>query len=139
MTSEVSPINGANSTILRSIVITTCTCWISLVVRVIKDAVEKRLNIIVSGGTGSGSVNCRPGVSPDEGLRAAGIRIASTAWLDALDRAYDEAREDWKRKLYAMSIPGNFDSLYRAHAANPMQAPGAARSMGEGHLLKQRS
>ncbi len=86
---------------------------------------------MILGGTGSGSVNCRPGVSPDEGLRAAGIRIASTAWLDALDRAYDEAREDWKRKLYAMSIPGNFDSLYRAHAANPMQAPGGDPIMKE--------
>ena len=80
---------------------------------------------LITGGTGSGAVNCRPGVSVDEGLRAAGLTVTSTAWLDALDKAYDQAYAAWKEKIYAMSVPGDFDSLYRAHSANPMQAPAA--------------
>lgn len=79
----------------------------------------------ITGGTGSGSVNCRPGVSIDEGLRDAGLIIASTGWLDALDRAYEESREKWMESLYQMSEPGNFDSLYRAHASHPLPAPKA--------------
>ncbi len=78
---------------------------------------------MILGGTGSGSVNCRPGVTPCQGLLDAGIRVASTGWLDALDRAYASAYEAWKQKIYAMSTPGDFDSLYRTHCANPMQTP----------------
>ena len=77
----------------------------------------------VMGGTGSGSVNCRPGVSIDQGLKNAGFTIASTPWLDALDAAYDQARSRWQRMLYEISEPGNFDSLYTTHASHPMQAP----------------
>ena len=87
---------------------------------------------LITGGTGTGSVNCRPGVSIDEGLRAAGIKITSTAWLDALDTAYDKAYEEWKEKIYAMSVPGDFHSLYRSHSANPMQAPAGKPIIQEG-------
>ena len=87
---------------------------------------------LITGGTGSGSVNCRPGVSIDDGLRAAGINITSTAWLDALDTAYDKAYEEWKEKIYAMSVPGDFHSLYRSHSANPMQAPAGKPIIREG-------
>ncbi len=77
----------------------------------------------IMGGTGSGSVNCRPGVSVYEGLVNAGFDIAGTDWLDALDRAYAKAYEEWKQSIYDMSVPGDFMSLYTAHSSHPMQAP----------------
>ena len=77
----------------------------------------------IMGGTGSGSVNCRPGVSIEEGLRAAGLQIASAAWLDAFDAAYHRAWEAWRDSIYSMSTPGDFTSFYQAHAAHPLRAP----------------
>ena len=47
----------------------------------------------IMGGTGSGSVNCRPGVTIDQGLRDAGITVTNTGWLDALDRERSEIYE----------------------------------------------
>ena len=77
----------------------------------------------IMGGTGSGAVNCRPGVNVEQGLLEAGIRVTSTGWLDALDREYDKAWKAWRESIYAMSIPGDFTSLYTAHASHPLQAP----------------
>ncbi|MBQ6175070.1 MAG: glycoside hydrolase family 3 C-terminal domain-containing protein [Clostridia bacterium] len=77
----------------------------------------------IMGGTGSGMVNSRPGVSVCEGLVNAGFTVTSTEWLDALDRAYDKAYAEWKQSIYDMSVPGDFNSLYTAHSSHPMQAP----------------
>ena len=44
----------------------------------------------ITGGTGSGEVNCRTGVSICEGLENAGMKIVSKGWLDALDAAYNQ-------------------------------------------------
>lgn len=77
----------------------------------------------IKGGTGSGSVNNRSNVSIDEGLRNAGFTITTDVWLDAYDAAYDKSYEEWKSYIYEISEPGNFDSLYRAHASHPMQMP----------------
>ena len=77
----------------------------------------------IMGGTGSGKVNCRPGVTIEEGLNDAGFVITNKAWLDELDRRYEEGRKDWMRYLYDNSIPGNFESLYRIHASTSMPAP----------------
>ena len=77
----------------------------------------------ILGGTGSGSVNCRPGTTLEEGLREAGIAVTGTAWLDALDAAYAQAREAWIEKIYRESIPGNFDSLYKTFSTHRLQAP----------------
>ena len=77
----------------------------------------------IKGGTGSGSVNNRNNVHIDAGLRAAGLRVTNTAWLDDYDRRYEACREEWIRSLYEMSEPGNGDSLYRAFASHPLQTP----------------
>ena len=79
----------------------------------------------VMGGTGSGSVNCRPGVSVRQGLEGAGFRLNSTAWLDSFEERYGRAWADWKKQIYDLSIPGDFDSLYRVHSSHPLQAPEA--------------
>ncbi len=77
----------------------------------------------VIGGTGSGMVNCRGVVSIEEGLKNAGIEITSEEWLNDYSKRYEESREKWKRHIYDISTPGDFDSLYRAHAANPFAMP----------------
>lgn len=77
----------------------------------------------IKGGTGSGAVNNRSNVSIDEGLRGAGITITTDAWLEDYDRKYEKAREEWMESIYAGSEPGDFNSLYRAHATTPLQMP----------------
>ncbi len=79
----------------------------------------------VIGGTGSGMVNCRGSVSIDAGLKNAGFTVTTTQWLDTFDADYDAAKSSWIKRLYDMSEPGNFDSLYRAHASNPLISPKA--------------
>ena len=78
----------------------------------------------IKGGTGSGDVNSRDVVSVDAGLRAAGFDIVNTAWLDAFDEAYDAAREQWIRDIYA-SLDGERDAmkLYEAHVRTKLREP----------------
>ena len=75
------------------------------------------------GGTGSGSVNCRPGTTIDQGLRDAGITVTSTGWLDALDRERAEIFESWKKSIYEKSTPGDAMSLFHTFLSNRMPAP----------------
>ena len=49
------------------------------------------------GGTGSGEVNVRHGVSVEEAFCDAGFRITSSAWLDGYDRVLEAA----ERRFYA--------------------------------------
>lgn len=80
----------------------------------------------VKGGTGSGAVNNRGNVSVDEGLRSAGVRITTDEWLDDYDEKYQDARNIWMERIYAESVYGDFNSLYRAHATTPLQMPKGA-------------
>ncbi|MBQ0000482.1 MAG: glycoside hydrolase family 3 C-terminal domain-containing protein [Clostridiales bacterium] len=81
----------------------------------------------IKGGTGSGSVNNRSNVSVDEGLRNAGLKITTDAWLDDYDVQYREAFEAWKQHIYDLAGEGrDFDRFYRAHASNPMAMPEGA-------------
>lgn len=80
----------------------------------------------IKGGTGSGAVNNRSNVSIDEGLRGAGVTITTDAWLEDYDRKYQKAREKWMESIYANSEPGDFNTLYRAHATTPLQMPKGA-------------
>ena len=68
-------------------------------------------------------MNNRSNVSIDEGLRNAGFTVTTDTWLDAYDAAYGQSYKEWKDYIYEISEPGNFDSLYRAHASHPMQMP----------------
>ena len=77
----------------------------------------------IMGGTGSGSVNCRPGVTIDQGLRDAGITVTNTGWLDALDRERSEIYESWKKSIYEKSVPGDAMSLFHTFLGNRMPAP----------------
>lgn len=77
----------------------------------------------IIGGTGSGSVNVRGFTSIEQGLLDAGYHIVNGDWLDSYDRAYDQARQAWMASIYAMSEPGDFTSLYTAHASHPLPMP----------------
>lgn len=81
----------------------------------------------VKGGTGSGSVNNRYNVTVDQGLRNAGFRVTTDAWLDDYDARCAAAHETWVKKVYALAgEPGSFEGLYHAYSGNPMQAPAGA-------------
>ena len=77
----------------------------------------------IKGGTGSGSVNSRDTISVDQGLRGGGLHVTTDQWLDAYDELFSEAKTAWKQMIYDLSEPGDFGSLYRAHASNPMAMP----------------
>ena len=53
----------------------------------------------VKGGTGSGEVNSRYFVSVEEGLKAAGFRLTTEAWLDAYDAVREQAKKDFVREV----------------------------------------
>ena len=55
----------------------------------------------VKGGTGSGEVNSRFFVSVEEGLKAAGFRITTEAWLNAYDERRREARAAFVKEIKA--------------------------------------
>ena len=59
------------------------------------------------GGSGSGSVNYHFYVNIYEGLKNAGFRIASEAWLTDYEERYRQAREDWQKAIFdAEGEPG---------------------------------
>lgn len=47
------------------------------------------------GGTGSGEVHNRYNISVEDGLVKAGFSILSLAWLDGLDKRYQQAEQDY--------------------------------------------
>ena len=47
----------------------------------------------VKGGTGSGEVNSRYFVTAEDGLKAAGFRITTSAWMDSYDAVYTQAKK----------------------------------------------
>jgi len=51
----------------------------------------------VKGGTGSGAVRERYSVSIEEGLKAAGIEISTTDWLDRFDKFYADTYEEYRQ------------------------------------------
>ena len=55
----------------------------------------------IKGGTGSGDVNSRPVVSLWEGLKNAGVTIATDEWLTGYEKIYKKAREDWRDSIWA--------------------------------------
>ena len=54
---------------------------------------------MITGGTGSGEVNCRFTVNPEQGLRAAGFTITTGAWLDAYDDVRKQAHLDFVEEI----------------------------------------
>ncbi len=72
----------------------------------------------VKGGTGSGDVNERYAVSIAEGLENTGFVLTSKAWLASAARAYQEAREAWRKTIFddAEATGDHFFAVYSRHA-----------------------
>lgn len=75
----------------------------------------------IKGGTGSGDVNCRETVSICDGLKEAGCSIVTGPWLEDYRSRYQQARQDWKKKVLedAKHVENPFD----AYACNPFIRP----------------
>lgn len=55
----------------------------------------------IKGGTGSGEVNSRYFVTAEEGLKAAGFEVTSTAWMDGYEKAKVDAKAKFLKDLKA--------------------------------------
>lgn len=53
------------------------------------------------GGTGSGENNPRYTVTPERGLREAGVKVTTEEWLADLDEVYDRSYQSWLKNLQA--------------------------------------
>ena len=53
----------------------------------------------VAGGTGSGAMHQRYSVSIEEGLKNAGVEIATQDWLDRFDKFYQDSYDAWKNGI----------------------------------------
>lgn len=53
----------------------------------------------IKGGTGSGDVQERYSVNVEDGLKSAGIEIASTNWLDRFDKQFADEKEAWRQGI----------------------------------------
>ena len=67
------------------------------------------------GGTGSGEVNIRRGVSVEEAFRDAGFRITTSSWLDGYDRVLRAAQRrfygELRRKAAKSGVPAFFAAM----------------------------
>ena len=68
----------------------------------------------VKGGTGSGDVNSRKTVSIWQGLKDAGFRITSEAWLRGYQKEHDAAREAWRDEILRKAKGADFFAVYSA-------------------------
>ena len=68
----------------------------------------------VKGGTGSGDVNSRDTVSIWRGLKEAGFRVTSEAWLCAYQHQYEEARLAWRDEVLKKAKGADFFAVYSA-------------------------
>lgn len=76
----------------------------------------------IKGGTGSGDVNSRDNVTVEQGLLDQGFTIVNTDYLDAYDREYRAAYEEWKAAIYEEG-QGDSEKFYAAHARLKLNAP----------------
>ena len=88
----------------------------------------------IKGGTGSGDVNERHSVSIEEGLLNAGFQITTDKWLDEYDRLYDQARLDWRQKIWdaAAAMDDGGMGTFHAYSTNPFSAPAGPEAFESG-------
>ena len=77
---------------------------------------------MVKGGTGSGDVNSRTVVNVEQGLTAAGFRIASKNWLDRFDKACTEYGNEYMAEFKAILQEKGWDGVNWA-LENPYRGP----------------
>lgn len=79
----------------------------------------------IKGGTGSGDVNERKTVSIEQGLKDAGYRITSDAWLRSFDETYEKERYKWRDAVWAKvdADPRGAEGLFDAYSQTPFEIP----------------
>lgn len=77
----------------------------------------------LKGGTGSGDVNARETVSIRDGLYAAGFRIANEPWLQHCEIVYEQARQQWKDRVWQKLKTGQAAHFFEAYATTPFSSP----------------
>lgn len=83
----------------------------------------------IKGGTGSGDVNSRETVSIWRGLKNAGFKVTTEAWLRAYEREYLAARDAWKEEIWSRTRAyedelGNLGTnFFDVYASNPFAIP----------------
>lgn len=79
---------------------------------------------MVKGGTGSGDVNEREVVSIAQGLRNAGFLLENEQWLTDYETDYQQARQDWKRRILDASAEAdNPWALIDVYVSTPRKEP----------------
>ncbi|MCR5703276.1 MAG: glycoside hydrolase family 3 C-terminal domain-containing protein [Eubacterium sp.] len=66
----------------------------------------------VKGGSGSGDVYSRFVVNIEQGLQSAGFEITTTDWMDAYDRAIEEAREAYVEDMKEKTKCGGMEAYW---------------------------
>ncbi len=69
------------------------------------------------GGTGSGEVNIRRGVTVEEAFRRAGFRITTDKWLDGYDRILNRARSRFHAELRRRALKSGVPAIFAAMGA----------------------
>ena len=74
----------------------------------------------VKGGTGSGEVNSRETVSIWQGLKDAGFKVTTEAWLRGYQKEHEAAREAWRDEILQKSRGADF---FAVCASTPFATP----------------
>ena len=77
----------------------------------------------LKGGTGSGDVNARETVSVRDGLYAAGFQIANEPWLQRCQTVYEQARSEWRDRIWNKLESGEQPSFWVSYINTPFPIP----------------
>lgn len=84
----------------------------------------------IKGGTGSGDVNERSSVSVAEGLENAGFAVTTKSWIEDYERAYMDARNEWKQTILKEAEGGDAEIFFQTYAKHAFRIP-SGRMMTE--------
>ncbi len=84
----------------------------------------------IKGGTGSGDVNERSSVSVAEGLENAGFAVTTKSWIEDYERAYMDARNEWKQMILKEAEGGDAEIFFQTYAKHTFRIP-SGRMMTE--------
>ena len=77
----------------------------------------------IKGGTGSGDVNERSSVSVAEGLENAGFAVTTKSWIEDYERAYMDARNEWKQTILKEAEGGDAEIFFQTYAKHAFRIP----------------
>lgn len=84
----------------------------------------------IKGGTGSGDVNARDSVTICQGLINAGFRVTTQDWITDYNKAYEQARLDWKESILSRGKDAGLVDFFHIYSTTPFEIP-AGRPVSE--------